>query len=260
MKIAIFCKNEDAVLNGTAKELTEALSERGIEVISLDGDYDVLAVVGGDGTVLKAVGTLKNPNVPVFSINAGTVGFLTSAERSDIPEIAKLLADGEYTVSERSALEITTDNDSYFALNDAVIERDKCSIGNSVISKLRLSIDSKIVYDLRADGIIISTPTGSTAYSLSAGGVILTPNLNAFIATPICSHALSTRPIVFSDTNEARIDVLENSCPCVLCIDGKAVETLNQGQSAIVAKSKKTLKFIDFKMNFFENIKKKLGD
>ena len=260
MRATIFCKREDDVSAEVANELKVAFAENGISCVNEDESPELLAVVGGDGTVLASAKLAIELSIPIFSVNAGTVGFLAGAERGEIFSAVKKILKSDYYVSERSVLNVACGRESFLAVNDAVIERDKSSNSQSVISKLRLSIDGVSVYDLRADGVIIATPTGSTAYSLSAGGVILTPELRSFIATPICSHALSTRPIVYSDSGIARVEVLRSSADCVLSVDGKAVKNLSAGDCITVEKSKKILKIIEFKRNFFRTIKEKLGE
>lgn len=221
---------------------------------------DIIAVFGGDGTVLKAARYATETGAAIFAVNTGTLGFLTGAEPDEIESAADAIKTGNYFVSERTTLCIRSGGDEYFALNDAVIERDKYVKDLSIIGKLRLSIDGTTVYDLRADGVIISTPTGSTAYSLSAGGVIMTPDMNAFIATPICSHSLTVKPIIYPDKKSATIDVLSGSSPCVLCVDGRSVKSLSINDSVTVSRGEKTLRIIDIKRNFFEKIKNRLGE
>ena len=130
---------------------------------------DIIAVFGGDGTVLKAARYATETGAAIFAVNTGTLGFLTGAEPDEIESAADAIKTGNYSVSERTTLCIRSGGDEYFALNDAVIERDKYVKDLSIIGKLRLSIDGTTVYDLRADGVIISTPTGSTRI-FSVGG------------------------------------------------------------------------------------------
>ena len=139
---------------------------------SVDKFADIIAVFGGDGTILSAARYATDKNAAILAINTGTVGFLSSVEIDEIENAVIALKNGDYAISSRTTLRINSAGDEYTALNDAVLERDKQSIGVSVISKLKLSIDNADVYSLRADGIILATPTGSTAYSLSAGGVV----------------------------------------------------------------------------------------
>lgn len=227
---------------------------------SVDKFADIIAVFGGDGTILSAARYATDKNAAILAINTGTVGFLSSVEIDEIENAVIALKNGDYTISSRTTLRINSAGDEYTALNDAVLERDKQSNGVSVISKLKLSIDNADVYSLRADGIILATPTGSTAYSLSAGGVVLTPDINAFIATPICSHSLTVRPIVYPDDKIATVEVLGSSSPCILCIDGKGVKTLYCGDKISISKNVKHFKIIDIKRDFFGKIKNKLGE
>lgn len=248
----------------SVERLKRALDARGMEYCDENSDSavspDIIAVFGGDGTVLKSAKYAAETSAAIFAVNTGTLGFLTGAEPDEIESAVEAIKAGDYTVSERTTLCIKSGDEEYFALNDAVIERDKYVKDLSIIGKLRLSIDGTTVYDLRADGVIISTPTGSTAYSLSAGGVIMTPDMNAFIATPICSHSLTTRPIIYPDGKTAVVTVLKTSSPCVLCVDGRSVKSLSVNDSVTISKGEKTLKIIDIKRNFFEKIKNRLGE
>ena len=126
------------------------------------------------------------------------------------------------------------------------------------MTKLDVSIDGQLVYNLSADGVIVATPTGSTAYSLSAGGVILAPDLKSFIVTPICSHALGTRPVVFNDESKLKITVGDNSCDCVLSVDGRPVEKLRANSFVTISKYVKSLKIVDNNSNFYKRLHCKL--
>ena len=263
MKIGIVKKlGKSQSINETVEKFKRLLIESKIEYTSMPTNekIDYLAVFGGDGTVLSNAQLAIEKDVPIIAINAGTVGFLSSFEASQIDTAVELLAGGKLTVKKKTALCVTTsDGDSYFALNDAVIERDKFEDGFSAIAKLNFSIDGTSVYDLSADGMIISTPTGSTAYSLSAGGVVLAPELKSFIATPICSHSLYTRPIVYSDEQTVKISVRKNSCYCTLTVDGRFVKRLKQNDFVTVSKNKSVLQIVDYEEDFFNRLIKKLG-
>ena len=184
---------------------------------------------------------------------------MSSFELAELSSAVEYVVNGSYNISYRSTLKITYNNEDFFALNDAVIERDKAANETTVVSKLNLSVDGRSVYNLSADGIIIATPTGSTAYSLSAGGVILTPDLKSFIATPICSHSLNSRPVVYDDGKTAKITVLDSSCGCILSLDGRPVKKLVSGESVKVSKGEKTLKLIEKNDDFFDRLVRKLG-
>ena len=260
MKVGIFLKdgNKDECVKSFIKELTASKIESFI--VEGDGNIpDIYVVFGGDGTILSAGYTALNNGVPMATVNMGTVGFLSGYEIKDAHLLAKEIADNKLTFSYRSALEIEYNGKKYTALNDAVIERNKAYKGQSVVSKLSLKIGGETVYDLSSDGVIIATPTGSTAYSLSAGGVILTPDLNSFIVTPICSHSLSTRPIVYNDSEEVEITVSNLGSDCILSCDGKPVEEIKGGDKVKIRKSEKKLALAEGNYDFFSKIKRKLG-
>ena len=221
---------------------------------------DLIVVFGGDGTILANAKYATENDVPILAINVGTVGFLSSFEEQDVEVALNMIISGNLPLIEKTALKVkTSDGSEFFALNDAVIERQKDNDDVTVVSKLNFAIDGEPVYKLSCDGLIISTPTGSTAYSLSAGGVILAPDLKSFIATPICSHSLYTRPIVFRDDKEVLVTVMKNSCSSILSVDGRCVKTLNRGDTVTIIKHNKTLKIVDCCQNFFNRLVKKLG-
>lgn len=219
---------------------------------------DLIVVFGGDGTILRIAPYAIESDCPILAINTGTVGFLSGYEQKDIEKCAENIKNGVLNVTERSVLSVNYENRVYTALNDAVIERDRSIEGKTIVSKLDVSIDGQTVYNLSADGVIVSTPTGSTAYSLSAGGVILAPDLKSFIVTPICSHSLGTRPVVYNDESKLSVKVCENSCDCVLSIDGRPVEKMPKNSSVTVEKNIKSIKIVDNDCNFYKRIHNKL--
>ena len=241
----------------------KGLEDKKIEYFLLDEvseKPDLIAIFGGDGTVLYKAQYASENGIPILAINVGTVGFLSSFEECDIDKAIEIISSNNLKLKEKTAISIqTSSGEKFFALNDAVLEREKVTSGISVVAKLDFSIDGNSVYKLSADGIIISTPTGSTAYSLSAGGVILSPVLNSFIATPICSHSLYTRPIVYRDDKTVSVTVLKNSCDMALCVDGKSVKRLKSGDKIFVSKYEKPLKIVDCGEDFFNRLVKKLG-
>ncbi len=266
MKIAL-CYNPKKVnksYDNIVCKFKQLLTDNKIEYFDFDKSNkrcaDLIAVLGGDGTILAHAQYATENNIPILAINVGTVGFLSSYEEKDLEIAVKTISEGNFTLTEKTALCVqTNDGEEYFALNDAVIERKKIPDDYTVVSKLDFAIDGNSVYKLSADGIIIATPTGSTAYSLSAGGVVLTPDLHSFIATPICSHSLYTRPIVFRDDKEISITVMKNSCSSVLTLDGRGVKKLKQGDKITVKKHKNTLKIVDCGEDFFDRLIRKLG-
>lgn len=265
MKIAICYnpKKTDKGYDETVLRLKSLLEDAKIEYFDLDKNSpkpDVIAVLGGDGTILANAQYATENDLPILAINVGTVGFLSSLEEKDLEIAVKMLSQGNFKLNEKTALMVSTsDGEKFFALNDAVIEREKITQDFTVVSKLDFAIDGNSVYKLSSDGIIISTPTGSTAYSLSAGGVVLTPDLDSFIATPICSHSLYTRPIVFRDDKQVSVTVMKNSCSSVLSVDGRGVKRLKVGDTVTVKKHSKKLKIVDCGEDFFNRLIRKLG-
>lgn len=264
MKVGIYySKSKSKNLFDAKNKFENLLFENKIEYFDIKMKKeipDLLVVFGGDGTVLNMAQFASENNLPIIAVNVGTVGFLSSFEESEIEKAVDQIKDGKFTVVEKTTLEIETSNgEKFFALNDAVIERVKYGLNSHVVAKIQFYIEDNFVYDLSADGIIISTPTGSTAYSLSAGGVILSPETRSFIATPICSHSLNTRPIVYSDEKEVSIVIKDSSCGCVLCADGRAVKDVELGEKITVRKGVKPLKIVDYSENFIDRLKQKLG-
>ena len=188
-------------------KLLAILKRRNLNAEALDVDvlkdgFDFVFVVGGDGTILKTARFYARFQTPVFGINLGRLGFLSQSSREDIEQSVDKIIKGQFIIEDRIMLQCG----NYTALNDFVL---KCSsLGRT--SKFILKINGKPVCDYLADGIIISTPTGSTAYGLSAGGPVLTPSLNAFVIVPICPHTLTARPLVIADTEKIIVCVDED--------------------------------------------------
>ena len=207
MKNFAICFNQNVVNSVEVKDkLLNILFTRGISASTLNIDelkdgFDFVFVIGGDGTILKTARFYAKFQTPVFGINLGRLGFLSQSSKEDLEKSVDKILEGEFIVEERIMLQ----SGNYTALNDFVL---KCSsMGRT--SKFILKINGKPVCDYLADGIIISTPTGSTAYGLSAGGPVLTPSLEAFVIVPICPHTLTARPLVISDNEKITVCVDE---------------------------------------------------
>ena len=178
-------------------QVKSALAKEGISADELDIDnlqfgYDFVFVIGGDGTILKAARFYAKTSTPIFGINMGRLGFLSQASKNDIEKSVEKILKGEYHTEQRIMLQ----SGDKVALNDIVVKGS--ATGRT--SQFSLKINNKYVCDYLADGIIITTPTGSTAYGLSAGGPVVHPGINAFVIVPICPHTLSARPIVVPDS------------------------------------------------------------
>jgi NAD+ kinase len=196
---------------------------------------DLLIVLGGDGTILAAARSLGANDVPILPINLGGLGFLTSVTQPEIYSILEPVLAGNSSVSERTLLEAevfrgTQSLACHRALNDAVFNKGALAR----IVDLSLAINSEFVVDYKADGLIISTPTGSTAYSLSAGGPIVEPAVPAFVITPICPHTLTHRPLVIPESAEIEITLREAEEPVYLTLDGQVGVELHTADRTLI--------------------------
>ena len=246
------------------ERLKKLLSENGAESKAVEGcadldGIDVLFVLGGDGTILNVAAECAKREIKIIGINYGHLGFLTQFEPDKMQSAVELVCGNKYAVEKRTMLEVECDGNTYLALNDAVIQRSTSGHDFSNTVQLRAVIDGSTVDNYLSDGIIISTPTGSTAYSLSAGGSVLTPDINAFIMTPICAHSLHSRPVVFNDNSVLEIIPSVGRIPINIVIDGKIVGVI--GNSVIkVKKSEHCVSFISRSdKDFFKKLLIKLN-
>jgi NAD+ kinase len=198
---------------------------------------DMLIVLGGDGTLLAAARLMTDRNVPVLPVNLGSLGFLTSVTLDDMYSVLELALEGQARYSERVMIDAQVIRKGQMihharALNDAVLNKTALSR----IIDLQLSVDGEFVCEYKADGLILSTPTGSTAYSLAAGGPIVYPAVSAFVITPICSHTLTNRPLVLPDTAHLEVAYRAGDVPIYLTLDGQVgVELLSGDRVGVVA-------------------------
>ena len=211
---------------------------------SLGSAVDVVAVLGGDGTFLYAARIVAASGIPILGINLGSLGFLAEVNPEDLKPALRHLLAGDYSIEERTCLEVEAHRAGrslarYVALNDAVI--NKGAIAR--IIELEVTVNGQLVTVTRADGLIISTPTGSTAYSLSAGGPILYPTLGAFIITPICPHTLTNRPVVVPDQAQVEISLLRGA-DVMLTVDGQVGITLEPLDRLVIHKAAHAIRLI----------------
>ncbi len=251
----------------TVKELRAFLTESGYETVQffsmeeIDG-VEVLLVLGGDGAILHAAVIAAQKNIKIIGINYGTLGFLTEyekVERERVKELLLALEKDACRIVKRSLLQVEIDGKIHYALNEISIQRDyeKYKVGMPQI--LRLEIEAKEgVDEIAGDGLLVCTPTGSTAYSLSAGGAILTPEVPVFMMTPICAFSMRARPIVFADTDEFIIRVKRGKA--MLLVDGGAVTTLNDDTEIYIKKAPFTANFpVKESAGFLARVRNKLG-
>ncbi|MGE5473821.1 MAG: NAD(+)/NADH kinase [Ignavibacteriales bacterium] len=250
----------ELLLPESTAELTDIKCIR-INESQVISQCDAVISLGGDGTFLRVAKKASKYNVPVIGINIGHLGFLTEADKTDIDMVSKLLAQGNFSVEERMLLEAgilnnSENSETNIALNDVVISRG--SISRMI--NISILLDGQKIDEFPADGLIISTPIGSTAYSLSAGGPIVEPDMKLILATPICPHTLHARSLVFSDERVITVAVDDkNQNECILTLDGQKTIKLNGSDLVEVKKSKLSLKYIKLpEKNFFDTIRKKL--
>lgn len=263
----------DALL--CASEAADWLAARGLIVLCEDDVEELLPAcipfsradvipqaiicMGGDGTILRAAQYAVRWNTPLLGINLGQLGFLAEVDRERMQDALAALLEGRYEEESRAMLEVTTeDGKRFLALNDAVVTRG----GYARLVTVRALVDGSLAGDYRADGLIVATPTGSTGYSLAAGGPIISPDVDCMIITPICAHSLQHRPEVVPGGAEITLrldkhDVMEGA----LQIDGRTCAQLHAGDTVKVRRAKEKVRLIRMRsMGFFEIATRKLSD
>ena len=221
----------------------------------------MVIAVGGVGTTIHCARHAASAEKPILGINVGRLGFVAGLETDELDKL-KNLVDGNYTIENRMMLEVRLENDgkqeTHYALNDAVLARGSLS----KILDLRVNFNDKNVCEYRADGLIIATPTGSTAYSLSAGGPVIDPSISCILLSPICPHSLLTRSVVFGP--DARLSVFASSSyesEIFLTIDGDTSIQITDKQKIEFCRAKQSARIIKLKNNnFYEIVNEKLAE
>ena len=223
-------------------------------------EVDLIISLGGDGTLLRAARLATAEDLPVFGVNLGGLGFLTQIGINDLEKSLEKLYQGRYFLDERMMLNCTVKRREeeivkFTALNDVVI--GKGAFARIICLATYVNNDYVITYS--ADGLVVSTPTGSTAYSLSAGGPILNPNINSIILTPICPHTLSARPLIISENDQVKIKLESSEEKVMVTIDGQEGFTLKPKDEVIIKKSCHKARLITFKeKSFYAILREKL--
>ena len=231
--------------------------------LSFDGIYsdsDLVIVIGGDGVMLEAARRATPCGIPILGINMGRVGYMTELEMNEISLLDRIFT-GDYYLDERAMLRVDIRSSkgqsrfSAYALNEAVIANGS----TARIIDLQLSDNGRLVSEYRADGIVVATPTGSTAYSLSAGGPIVDPKLSCFCVTPICPHSLVARPLIFPDSASLEIkNICVREKVLHLTVDGKATFDLFFGDTVVITKASISTKLLRIKdEDFYSKIRMK---
>jgi NAD+ kinase len=275
-RVGLVAKRTSAEALKAATEVAEWLSRRGLEVdldeavaVRVGGSsvtvfdpavgYDLVVVLGGDGTLLSVARALQH-GAPILGVNLGTLGFLTDVGRVELyPALVDLLA-GDFRIEERALLDVHLqraggDGASWRVLNDAVITKSALAR----IVELTYRIDGHLLAACRSDGLIISTPTGSTAYNLSAGGPILDPQLPVVVLTPICPHTLTLRPVVVADSSVIEVTLETPREEVFLTLDGQEGVPLDEGDRVRVSRSTAKARLVKTTgRGFFDGLREKL--
>jgi NAD+ kinase len=247
---------------GIACVLEEAAARKlgrpdGLDRAAIAAASDLVVVLGGDGTLLSVAHHAARAGVPVMGVNLGRLGFLTEIPVSEaVPTLDRFLADGSSLVSPRWLLEGRTAKDTSYCLNDLVVT--KGAVARMI--ELAIGIDGRDVATLKADGLIVSTPTGSTAYSLSAGGPILHPRIPAILLTPICPHTLSFRPLAVPATSTVTVRLLTAGEEVHVTFDGQRGGTFVRNDVVEVRKAPFELQLVTSpRRSYYDLVKEKLG-
>jgi len=274
LKAGIVAKLHAKGIESHLERLGKFLKGRGIEIaveeginqiFDLSGEVytrgeipsrvDFLVVLGGDGTLLSVANLAAKAEIPLIGVNLGFLGFLTETKKEEMEEALEEFLSGKASVDERELLEIKFRSKRIFALNDAVINKSALAR----IITIRVGIDGQEISRLRADGIIVSTPTGSTGYSLSAGGPIVNPSVSAILITPICPHALTQRPIIIPSSLKVSLKLISGE-EVYLTLDGQRGEEMREGEIIEVKRATQKLKLIrPSGRTYYKMLREKLG-
>ncbi len=281
MKIAIFSTNYRAEIDKPLRKTIESLHKHGVEVLiernfhhqieqlssqfpkcqtigAEDLNADMVISIGGDGTFLGTASAIGDRNIPILGINTGRLGFLADVADDEIDQILQQIVDGNYRLKERSILQVRTSDQSGqgmpFALNEvAVLKQDLSSMIN-----IHATIDGEFLNTYCADGLIIATPTGSTAYAMSVGGPLLMPQVRDLLIAPVASHSLNVRPLVIPDSCQIDLKIESRSKSYLISLDGRS-QAMSQNTTLHISKADFTIKTVELENHsFFVTLKNKL--
>lgn len=268
MKIGILGSMDKMETGKTLEEIRRFLEGIGHETVCFSahteiGGVDVVIVLGGDGAILHAAVVAAQNGVKIIGINYGTLGFLTEYEKnewSNVKNLISALEEGSCRIVKRSLLEVRIGQEKYYALNEIAVQRDNHPTEARTSQILKTEFSANEGKELIAgDGVLICTPTGSTAYSLSAGGAILTPEVPVFMMTPICAFSMRARPIVFSNVDEFQVRIAKGQANVLA--DGNVLATLSEGEELHIKKASFTADFpVKNDVDFFARVRSKLNE
>lgn len=284
MKIALFGKVFGADYDELMRELLRILKESSVDLVvyepflkyiehcfddtlkyslfntsdDIRDDVDVMFSFGGDGTILDSVPLIRDSGIPVLGFNTGNLGFLSGVSPHETSEAVRKIIEGNYEIERRSLIQINDTDNVFNGINYALNEVSICRKNNGSLIVVNVYIDDMLLNTYWADGVIFATPTGSTAYSMSVGGPIMTPNADSFLITPIAAHNLSVRPVVIPDKSNVRIKVEGRCDDYALGLDSRIV-LADKSKEIEIRKTDFTFNMIKMSdKNFFETIRKKL--
>ncbi len=282
MKAAVIVNISKQKAIECAEKITALMSKKGVETLMLsecssffdraDITYfddhkalfaacDFAVTVGGDGTIIHAAKYAAVCDKPLIGVNVGRLGFAADLESDELDRLTDIIK-GNYTTEKRMTLDVEVLSNGvskhYIAVNDAVVAHGQMS----KIIDLQLSLDGEVISKYRADGLLFSTPTGSTAYSLSAGGPIVAPEMDCILMTPVCPHSLFSRSVLFEGSSELGVTVtIPRECSCVLTIDGEKNINITETDKIFIKKSEWVLNLMTIhKRNFYRKLNEKLKE
>ena len=240
-------KRADVILSpGIAKRL----KRKGTPLEKME--VDALVTVGGDGTILYA---MQRSHAPILGVNMGELGFLTEVERKEVPQSIRRLIAGDFFVEERLRLAVFVNGKEYPpAINEAVVRTAK----TSKLLHLSVRVDGNEIERFRADGVILATPTGSTSYSMSAGGPLMDPSVDAILMTPLAAFRLNAKPYVLSSSSRLETRLLSPEKEALLVLDGQLEERISHSDRLVFTGASQPARFIRFRHSFYERLKERL--
>lgn len=282
-RVGVVLRRRNDDLPGAVARLGDICALHGVEVVfverdvsegapdaarlaHLHEDVDLVVALGGDGTLLRAAHLVAERAIPVFGVNLGQLGFLTNTAEAELEEgLARVLAgegvlDRRFTLTAQVVAAGRPKGEAYYALNDVVIHRPTASRVTPVHLAVRDGDDIDEIGSFSADGVILATPTGSTAYSLAAGGPIIVPEVECIVVTPICPHSLSVRPLVVPSRDTINVRPLDPSHELQLTVDGQVVRTLDPRDEVVVSRGEHDVVLVRLPgQTFFGTLRRKLN-
>lgn len=239
MRFALEVREGREQTAGFAQALTASIEAHGGELAQTPAAADMVLAVGGDGTMLAAVSAALATDIPVLGFNLGTIGFLAEAEPDDLDDVVARLVSGDYSVTERMTVSATVAARTSSGVNDVVVEK----VDSQRLVSLDVTIDGSPFVTYRADGLVVSTPTGSTAYGFSAGGPLVDPSVPALVLTPVAAHSLFDRPLVLPAESVIEVEVGRDR-PVKVSVDKNDLGVLGSGGEVTIRRGDRPARFV----------------